>query len=170
MSYPQIYKASLEEAESRNETELFHASHKINIACREAVETAIRDNYDGKHLNRDCFRPVMEEYGAGRLEWVLANTLQQKNYDGRFSHNNRDWAATIRIPESRANGIDLRRRFMVDSHPALLDGFVNLVRRELAAREMQEYGGQKPSIKGQLSAPSLSGTSPVERKPDREVR
>lgn len=170
MSYPQIYKASLEEAESRNETELFHASHRLDIACKEAVETAIRDNYDGKHLNRDCFRPVMEEYGAERLEWVLANSLQQKNYDGRFSHNNRDWAGTIRIPESRANGIDLRRRFMVDSHPALLDGFVNLVRRELAAREMQGHRELKLSIRGQLSAPPSPGSCPAERKTDREVR
>lgn len=170
MEYPQIYKASLEEAESRNETKLFQASQKLNIACREAVETAIRDNYDGKHLNKDCFRPVMEEYGAGRLEWVLANSLQQKSYDGRFSHDNRDWAGTISIPESRVNNIDMRRQYMVDSHPALLDGFVNLVRRELAAREKQGHRESKPSIRGQLSVPPSPDPGPAERKTDREVR
>lgn len=48
MGYPQVYRASLGEAEKRKGTELFYASHKLNIACRQAVETAIRNNFGGK--------------------------------------------------------------------------------------------------------------------------
>lgn len=167
MDYPKIYKASLEEAMFRGETELFHTSHKLNIACKQAIETAIRENFDGIHLNKDCFQHVLEKYGAGRLEWVLANTLQQKDYDGRFSSDNKKWAGTIHIPETNANGVDLRRNFMVDSHPAVLDGFISLVRYELTERKIQQ---RKLSIKEQLSVPMTQNANPIERKQNREVR
>ena len=49
MEYPQIYKRSPAEAREREETALFRESHKLNIACKKAVEAAIRENFDGMH-------------------------------------------------------------------------------------------------------------------------
>lgn len=167
MGYPQLYRASLEEAKARGETEIFRASHKMNAACKRAVEAAIRENFDGLRLNKDCLKPVMEEYGSDRLEWVLANTLRQEGHDGRFSRENKKWAAAVPVPESSAAGYDLRRDFVVGSHPAVLDGFINIMRREQAAKEEAE---RKPSIKGQLSVLPDSGGRPAERKTGREVR
>jgi len=166
----QLYKASLEEATEKNEIERFRISHKKNIACKQAIETAIRENFDGMRLNHDCFKPVLAEYGLERVEWVLANTLQQKEYDGRFSHSNKEWAKTIFIPESKTAYYDLRRQFVVESHPAVLDGFLSIIRREQTAREQPKQEEKKLSIQAQLSMPSMPRAESTERKKDKEVR
>lgn len=154
MEYPQIYKLSPEEARAMGETALFRESKRMNVACKEAIEAAIRENFDGMHLKKECIRPVMEEYGIDRVEWVLANTLRHLNYDGRFSRSNKEWAGSFAIPESGTQGYDPGLDFIVGSHPAVLDGFVNLVRRE---REAAREQPPKPSIKGQLAAPPVPG-------------
>ena len=167
MEYPQIYKLSPEEARARGETALFRESKRMNVACKEAIEAAIRENFDGMHLKKECIRPVMEEYGIDRVEWVLANTLRHLNYDGRFSRSNKEWAGSFAIPESGTQGYDPGLDFIVGSHPAVLDGFVNLVRRE---REAEREQPPKPSIKGQLAAPTVPGEKNSARNRDREVR
>ena len=167
MEYPQIYKLSPEEARAMGETALFRESKRMNVACKEAIEAAIRENFDGMHLKKECIRPVMEEYGIDRVEWVLANTLRHLNYDGRFSRSNKEWAGSFAIPESGTQGYDPGLDFIVGSHPAVLDGFVNLVRRE---REAAREQPPKPSIKGQLAAPTVPGEKNSARNRDREVR
>lgn len=171
MEYPQIYRQSITEARERNETELFRASHKINIACKNAIETAIRENFDGMHLKKGCLQPVLEGFGADRVNWVLANTVQQKEYDGRFSRENKEWAGSFQFPESNASGYDMRWDFIVESHPAVLDGFISMARREQAAdRAKPEKTESRPSIKEQLSAPPAPGSKPQTKNKDREVR
>ena len=44
-TYPYPYSAA--EARKRNELSLWRESHKANIACRNAIEDAIRQNFDG---------------------------------------------------------------------------------------------------------------------------
>lgn len=171
MEYPKIYRLSVTEARAREETGLFRASHKLNIACKDAIEAAIHDNFDGMHLKKECIKPVLEAYGTDRVSWVLANTVQQKEYDGRFSRDNKEWAKTFPIPQNDIQGFDLRREYLIDSHPAVLDGFIGLVRREsVAEKTVPEKGRRKPSIKEQLSVPPAAGGSPQSRNKDREVR
>ena len=171
MKYPQIYQFSITEAKDRNETEMFRASHKINISCKNAIETAIRENFDGMHLKKDCLQPVLEEFGTDRMNWVLANTVQQKEYDGRFSRENKEWAKLFHVPDSNTCGYDLRWEFIVESHPAVLDGFISLARREQAAeREKPEKADCRPSIKEQLTTPPVSGNKSQDKNKDREVR
>ncbi len=98
---------------------------------------AIRQNYDGKHLNKEAVKPIVEEYGSERLVFVLANTLQQLPWDGRFSRDNKAWAAEFRIPEDMVHGRDRRSELIVRSHPTVLDGFTNVFRREVLAREKE---------------------------------
>ena len=74
-TYPYPYSAA--EARKRNELSLWRESHKANIACREAIEDAIRQNFDGMHLDKDCIAPVLTAYGYKRTAWVLANTLHE---------------------------------------------------------------------------------------------
>ena len=80
-TYPYPYSAA--EARERNELSLWRESHKANIACRNAIEKAIRQNFDGMHLDKNCITPVLEEYGYKRTAWVLANTLHELKWDGR---------------------------------------------------------------------------------------
>ena len=102
-TYPYPYSAA--EARKRNELSLWRESHKANIACRDAIEDAIRRSFDGMHLDKDCITPVLDEYGYKRTAWVLANTLHELKWDD----------------------------FVVRSHPAVLDGFVSLYRKAVQA-------------------------------------
>ena len=119
-----LYPYSAQEASRRNEISLWRESHKANIACREAIEEAIRQGFDGMHLNPDCIQPVLEEYGYKRVERVLAATVQELSWDGRFSPTNKQWAARCFIPRDEQHNAEITAR----SHPAILDGFVDLYR------------------------------------------
>lgn len=103
-----------------------------NVACKTAIEEAIRKNYDGMRLEKGFEDELIAKYGAERIRYVLANTVQQKAYDGRFSQKTKAWAAMTPIPQPD----DLRRYFIVETHPAVLDGFIQrMIRKE---REKEE--------------------------------
>ena len=55
---------------------------------------------------------------------VLATTLQELSWDGRFSRANKQWAARRYIPQDERHNAEITVR----SHPAILDGFVDLYR------------------------------------------
>ncbi len=84
----------------------------------------IRQSFDGMRLKKDCLEPVLAEYGYKRTEWVLATTLQELSWDGRFS----------RPTSSGQRGAVFRRTSdTTPDHrpksPAILDGFVDLYRK-----------------------------------------
>lgn len=145
--YPAVYRQSRDYAREHGEIPAFRDSFRMNIACKNAIETAVRENFDGMHLSADAVKPVLEQYGAERVGYVLANTIQEKAWDGRFSHRNKEWAAGISIAENTVMGENRNREFAVDSHPTILDGFVSMFRDEL--RERTE---KRESVLGQLDA------------------
>lgn len=129
-AFPYVYPYSREEAKRLRETELWRESRKLNVACRNAIEEAIYRDFDGMHLKPDCAASVIAEYGYHRVSYVLANSLQQKDYDGRFSKGNHDWAKRTYIPLDRDSaGADHRCKFAANSSPAVLDRFVNQYRK-----------------------------------------
>lgn len=131
-----LYLSSFAEAKRQNEVALWRASHLENIACKQAIEESIRRGFDGMHLDRDCARSVIDNFGFKLVGWVLSATLQQKQYDGRFSPQNKAWAASTFIPPS-----DRNYEFTVESHPAVLDGFVNDFRK--AQAELKLFTGSQ---------------------------
>ena len=149
-TYPYPYSAA--EARKRNELPLWRESHRANIACRNAIEDAIRQSFDGMNLQPDCLKTVLDEYGYKRTAWVLANTLHELKWDGRFSYANKHWAEKIYIPTDLNHNSD----FVVRSHPAVLDGFVSFYRKAVQAlnlfgaehcvgdRTEQDYTGKVP--------------------------
>ena len=66
-----LYLSSISEAKRQNEVALWLASHLENIACKQAIEEAIRKGFDGMHLSHDCARGVIEDFGFKRVGWVL---------------------------------------------------------------------------------------------------
>ena len=124
-----LYPYSAQEARRRDELSLWRASHKANVACKLAIEAAVRTHYDGAYLDGDCLTAVFQEFGYQRTAWVLANTLQQLEWDGRFSLRNKTWASEIAIPPDQQHNLD----FVVTSHPAILDGVVDQYRRAYQA-------------------------------------
>lgn len=131
-----LYPYSAAEALKRNELSLWRESHRANIACRDAIEDAIRRNFDGMHLNEDCITPVLDEYGYKRTAWVLANTLHELKWDGRFSPANKQWAERRYILQDERHNAAITVR----SHPAVLDGFVDLYRK--AYQKLELFGAE----------------------------
>lgn len=134
-----IYPYSAAYAWEHGETEAYRQSEKENISCRDAIEEVIRKRFDGMHLASDAAKVVLEEYGAERMSYVLANTVRYFSWDNRFSVENRKWAESIPVFEDNNPWGDERNvDFVVNSHPAVLDGFINLLREELKERETQK--------------------------------
>ena len=131
-----IYPHSAAYAREHGETEAYRQSKKENISCRDAIEDVIRKRFDGMRLASDAAKVVLEEYGAERMSYVLANTVRHFSWDNRFSVENRKWAESIPVFEDKDPwGEERNADFVVNSHPAVLDGFINLLREELKVRE-----------------------------------
>lgn len=125
--FPYVYPYSAAEAERRNEIELWRESFRENIACKEAIEQTIRNGFDGMHLSEDCAQTVIGQFGFKRTAWVLSNTVQLKDWDGRFTLSNKEWAKQTYISPDSNHTFD----FVVGSHPAVLDGFIQQYRKEV---------------------------------------
>lgn len=126
--YP--YPASY--AHEHGELEQYRASHKANIACRDAIDTAIADHYRDNRLGNGAVKQVVEQFGYDRTLYVLANTVRQKDWDGRISRDNKEWAKTIPVYEDKDSWSgDRRCEFVMDrAHTGLMDLFTTQTRRE----------------------------------------
>ncbi len=141
-----LYPYSREEAKRLKQIDLWRDSRKENIACKNAIEGAIRRDFDGMRLKVECAESVLAAYGYKRVSWVLANTVQQKDWDGRFSRENKEWAKRTYIPPDKDSAMDQNYNldFVADSHPAVLDGFVNQYRRAYQALGLFDHTHCEP--------------------------
>ena len=133
-----VYYEPFSYAKENDEVDLYRTSYRLNGECKQAIHEAIADNYDGMHLGDAAVNQVVKQYGMERVGYILANTLRYKNYDGRFSPDNKEWAEQASTPEHNADRMTFRTDWVIDSHPAILDGFVTMFRKELEARKEQE--------------------------------
>lgn len=117
---------------------LYRTSYRLNGECKQAIHEAIADNYDGMYLGDGAVDQVVRQYGMERVGYILANTLHHKNYDGRFSHSNKEWAEQVGTPENNARIIKFRADWVVTSHSAVLDGFVTMYREKLEKQKELE--------------------------------
>ena len=146
--YPDFYGHTLRYAADHGQVDEYHESHKFDRECKEAVEETIRQNFDGMHLNHDIVKPLAERYGSERMAFILANTIQQESWDGRFSRDNKAWASEFPISENIVHGIDMNRELIVSSHPAVLDGFIDMFRREVLEQEKEISAVQEKDTSG----------------------
>lgn len=128
---PPVYRQTAQYAMEHGEKDAYFASRRAYEDCRKAIESSINSHFDGMHLDRGCLTEVMEKYGPERVSGVLACTIQQKEWDERFSRSNREWAMKIDTSHMGREPY----QFACESHPALLDGFVSMFRREVLARQ-----------------------------------
>ena len=133
-----VYYEPFSYAKENDEVDLYRTSHRLNCECKQAVQEAIADNYDGMYLGDGAVDQVVRQYGMERVGYILANTLHHKNYDGRFSPGNKEWAEQVSTPEHNADRMTFRTDWVVDSHPAILNGFVTMFRGELEAQKTRE--------------------------------
>ena len=133
-----VYYEPFSYAKENDEVDLYRTSYRLNSECKQAIHEAIADNYDGMYLGDGAVDQVVRQYGMERVGYILANTLHHKSYDGRFSPGNKEWAEQVSTPEHNADRMTFRTDWVVDSHPAILDGFVTMFRKELEAQKEQE--------------------------------
>ena len=133
-----VYYEPFSYAKENDEVDLYRTSYRLNSECKQAIHEAIADNYDGMYLGDGAVDQVVRQYGMERVGYILANTLHHKSYDGRFSHSNKEWSEKVSTPEHNADRMTFRTDWVVDSHPAILDGFVTMFRKELEAQQEQE--------------------------------
>ena len=161
-----IYPHSVIYAREHDELPEYRASFKAHTACRDAIDAAISEHYRNNSLSTQAIKDVVAQFGFDRTLYVLANTVQHKDWDGRISNNNKQWAQGFPVvPDTSTMGNDRTMEFVANSHPGLLDIFVREARHEflltqpLTAVDIKDEAAR---ILGKLQAPrepnSPSGT------------
>ena len=100
-----LYPHSAAYASEHGEMAQYNCSYQANSACKEAIAQTISAHYAENRLDTEAaVKDVLEKFGTERVQFILANTIQRKNYDGRISQDNKAWAKN----HSHAGG---QRRF-----------------------------------------------------------
>lgn len=121
-----LYVFSLDEARHLNEVDLWRESHKANLECVKAIEDAIMRDFSNNHLDENCAKSVIDDYGFSRVNFILKASLKlTPKDDPRISKENRVWGANFYAPES-----NLRSEYRINSHPVLISGFMDQARKE----------------------------------------
>ena len=159
-----LYRESATYAREHGELDAYHASRKANIVCKEAIEAAIHANYNNNRLDTSCVKPIMERFGVDRVEYVLANTVQYKDWDERFSRSNREWAKTIPVVTDGNDFVgDRRTAFVVDRcHSGLTDLFVSAFRS--ATKQRTQDNPKRESVLALLKQPMPEHHAPAPHK------
>lgn len=160
----QVYPYSGEVAEREGDLEWYRQSHKLNIACKHEIEGAIARNYADNTLSDEAVHQVVAQFGLPRTAFVLVNTIREKDWDGRISHDNKAWAKRVPVyPDVDTFGQNKRLKYVVDCNAGLTDIFVNILRREYRQQEQPQQ--VKPSVRDKLkvqpkrNSPKISANS-----------
>lgn len=158
-AYAQYKKEQAEEAMRREQEKL---EHGIRVECKNAIEQAIAEKFDGYTLPRDTAEGVIRQYGKERVEILLANTITHLSHDGRFSPNNKEWAKSL-VPSADWQ----TRDYIVTSHPAVLDGFTNQARRYIE-RDREPEKAAVPEREAGTSGEKAQNPEPENKISDSE--
>ena len=116
-----IYREMANYAYEAGELDAYRASLDANMACKEAIEAAISENYvDYRLSTRVAVETVLEQFSEERVQYVLANTVQHNLHDGRYHAENKDWAGKISVCEENSESY-----IVSQVHPGLVNLFIN---------------------------------------------
>ena len=145
------------------ETDAYWLSDQANFSCKVAIEQAISTHYGDNRLDTaSAVQEVMEKFGPERMNFILANTIQHKDADGRISRDNKAWAKTIPMPEDKES---FRRNayLVVDQvNPGLVDLFTRQARKTV---QEKEKGSVLQMLKQEL--PAHKPAAPKKQGPER---
>lgn len=128
-----IYYHDASYARDHGELDDYRYSNRENFNCRSVIEAAIKAHFDGCRLSKQALADVLKYYRRERVALVLAATVINKSYDGRFSPSNKAWAESVRLPDHALDGYSQLDNMTVCTHPAILDGFITAFRRHESA-------------------------------------
>ena len=153
-----LYYYSAAHARQQDELEQYRASLRANEECKQDIENAISKNFDGFRLGKAAVTEILDKHIPERIQMILASTVQIKDRDGRFSSANKDWAYSVKTPEIViTDTYDSRDKYVLSTHPAILEGFITAMRQEIRERE-------RPSVKEAPTMPTSKITKPSKGK------
>ena len=140
-----IYRETANYAYEAGEMDAYRASLAANEKCRSAIEAAISSNYGDNRLNAEAaVKSVLEQFSPERVRYVLANTIQQKNFDGRIPQPLKEWAKSVEVCPENAS------RFLVDKpNPGLTALFVDTFRQQTEPKKevaSEKTGERDPEV------------------------
>ena len=121
-----VYPYSFLYARGNGEEKRFRESREANRECRKAIDAVFDAAWDGTRPPAEAAKSILDRFGQERVVYVLADELQQRRGDGRFSQTNQDWAQSVPM----FMGAERRWDGRLNCHSAKLDGFVTMIRRE----------------------------------------
>ena len=131
-----------EQAQKELEKAQAKMERDTKAACKDAIERAIAEKFDGRRLPKETAEGVIREYGIERVRYVLSHTVAHKTQEQRISDENKEWAKET-APYSTWETNDM----VVNSHPAVLNGFINQARRYIERENIlaaQTAGQEQP--------------------------
>ena len=148
-----VYRHSAAYAVEHGELEAYKTSRVAGVACRDAIEKAVAKHYRDNCLNKAGAREVIDEFGKERVMTVLAITIRDKLYDGRFSSANKAWAQAFPIePDIDSWGGNRNLTLVVrQTHPGLLNLFCD---------QAKAYESEKVSVREKLKAAAKNAPVP----------
>ena len=158
-----LYPHSAAYASEHGEMAQYNRSYQANSACKEAIEQTISAHYAENRLDTEAaVKDVLEKFGTERVQFILANTIQRKNHDGRISQDNKAWAKTIPMPEDSGASRHCAYLVVDGVNPGLTDLFTRQARKT-----MQEQ--QKSSVLQKLKQepPAHKPAAPKKQEPER---
>lgn len=125
-----VYRYPFEYAQEHGELEEYRLSRRINMSCKIAMEEAINGHYRDNSLNtKAAVQQVVDIYGYERVLYILALTIKHKDWDGRFSAANKQWAQAQPVFEDTSGSWDRNVDLVIDqTHPGLVDMFAKEAR------------------------------------------
>ena len=84
-----VYKYSLTDAVNYKERELWLESYNINMECKRAIEERATTAFNTRELDL-LIKDLVEKFGVERALYVLSKSVQENDWDTRFTEVVRD--------------------------------------------------------------------------------
>lgn len=154
-----VYREAAMYAFEAGELSAYRTSMHANMDCKEAIEQTINDYYGNNRLAAEsAVKSILEKFSPERVAYVLANTIQQKDHDGRISRDCKEWAKGMDASPDHAT------QLIIDSvNPGFVSLFTEEFVRQTAIGKAQE---QTPAEQSKTAVPEEGPETPAPKEPE----
>lgn len=154
-----VYREAAMYAFEAGELSAYRTSMQANMDCKEVIEQTINDYYGNNRLAAEsAVKSILEKFSPERVAYVLANTIQQKDHDGRISRDCKEWAKGMDASPDHAT------QLIIDSvNPGLVSLFTEEFVRQTAIGKAQE---QTPAEQSKTAVPEEGPETPDPKEPE----
>lgn len=131
-----VYRHDWQWACDNGHTEQYRLSRQQNKLCKKRIEEEIGNHYQDNCLDTAGILDILtKEFSIERVAYILANTVNHKDWDARISYENKTWARTIQVAAEQ----DMNRTLVVSqAHPGLVDLLTTAVRKKLILSKVKK--------------------------------